>query len=547
MLNLRIFVQCTKRSVVWKIRDLRTSNEKESEIGGHQRRSIHSIFSLLNRFGGDRIRQIEKEPVYKCAAMSFSINLVEQFSQDDNLLILAYKNNLSTVFSYLSESEKTYLEHAITNGINHVFFPNKGRSILVHFVDLSEDTSYQKELLRIAGNDITNSLAHYKIKEIVLLNTAPPFEVMDYVEGMILGGYKFTKYFSDSNDNNKIPKKILIPTNTLSSTQLSDLTAVLEATFTARDLVNEPQSYLTAAKLGEEIEQLGEKYGFSVEIFNKAQIQSLKMGGLLAVNKGSFAPPRFCIMEWKHPKAKNEKPIVLVGKGVVFDTGGINLKPTPNSLATMKCDMAGAAAVIGSMVALAKSQLPLHVIGLVPATDNRVGNDAYLPGDVITMYDGTTVEVLNTDAEGRLILADALHYAKKYDPELVLDFATLTGAAVRSLGQHAICYMGTATPSVKKQLETSGNTVFERLVEFPLWQEYGKQLKSNIADLRNVGGPTAGMITAGKFLEHFTDYPWLHFDIAGPAYMHKKTGYRTKEGTGVGVRLTYDFLKNYLG
>jgi len=477
--------------------------------------------------------------------MSFSINLVERFDKDDNLLIIANNKNLAPVFSYLSDNEKAYLEHAVANDIDHVFFPNKGRSILVHFVNLSKDTAYQKELLRIAGNTITTSLAHYKIKEIVLVNTVDKFEVLEYVEGMILGGYKFTKYLSNSNGNNKIPQQIQIPTADLSTQQLAELTAVLEATYTARDLVNEPQSYLTAEKLGEEVERLGAAYGFSVEVLDKAQIQSLQMGGLLAVNKGSFAPPRFCIMEWKHPEAKNTQPIVLVGKGVVFDTGGGNLKPTPTSLDTMKCDMAGAATVIGSMVAVAKAKLPLHVVALVPATDNRIGNDAYLPGDVITMYDGTTVEVLNTDAEGRLILADALHYAKQYEPELVLDFATLTGAAVRSLGQHAICYMGTATKPVKTRLEESGNTVFERLVEFPLWKEYGKQLKSNIADLKNVGGPTAGMITAGKFLEHFTDYPWLHFDIAGPAYLRAADGYRTKEGTGVGVRLIFDFLKNY--
>ena len=310
-------------------------------------------------------------------------------------------------------------------------------------------------------------------------------------------------------------------------------------------MVNEPQSYLTAAKMSDEIEALGEQYGFSVEILDKPKIKALKMGGLLAVNKGSFAPPRFCILEWKHPDSKNKNPVVLVGKGVVFDTGGINLKPTQSSLDTMKCDMAGAATVVGAMIAVAKAKLPLHLVALIPATDNRLGYDAYLPGDVITMYNGTTVEILNTDAEGRLILADALHYAKKYKPELVLDFATLTGAAVRSLGQHAICYMGTASKEVKKHLEESGESVYERLVEFPLWKEYGQQLKSNIADLKNVGGPTAGMITAGKFLEHFTDYPWLHFDIAGPAYLRAADSYRTKEGTGVGVRLIFDFLKKY--
>ena len=478
-------------------------------------------------------------------AMNFSINLVDRPNKEDNLLILATTNYLNPVLPYLNENERAYLKQAATSDIHYVFFPKSTNSILVHFVDTSDDTHYQKELVRIAGNVITNAFTHYKIQEISIVNTIKKIEIAEYVEGIVLGGYQFTKYFSNSNKNHKIPHQINIALQDLSAEELNSLQAVLEATYKARDLVNEPQSYLTATKLGEEIEILGNTYGFSVKVLDKPKIEELNMGGLLAVNRGSFGPPRFCIMEWKHPEAKNSKPIVLVGKGVVFDTGGVNLKPTPNSLATMKCDMAGAATVIGAMVATAKANLPVHVIALVPATDNRIGNDAYLPGDVITMYDGTTVEVLNTDAEGRLILADALHYAKQYQPELVLDFATLTGAAVRSLGQHAICYMGTAGDKVKEQLEESGQKVFERLVEFPLWREYGKQLKSNIADLKNVGGPMAGMITAGKFLEHFTNYPWLHFDIAGPAYLQAPDTYRTKSGTGVGVRLVFDFLKNY--
>jgi len=476
--------------------------------------------------------------------MSFRINIVEQYNPSDNLLILASSEDLSPVFPFLNSSEKAYLEHAAANKINYVFFPSSKRSVLVHFVETSEDAYYQKEVARIAGNSITSTFAHYKIKELALKNTLSSIGVLEYIEGMILGGYQFQKYLS-AGVNSKIPHQINIHSTDLTPLQLEELTAVLEATYTARDLVNEPQSFLTSVKLGEEIERLGTTHGFSVEILNKSQIESLKMGGLLAVNKGSFIPPRFCIMEWKHPEAKNKKPIVLVGKGVVFDTGGVNLKPTPTSLDTMKCDMAGAATVIGAIIAATKAKLPVHVIALVPTTDNRIGNDAYLPGDVITMYNGTTVEVLNTDAEGRLILADALHYAKKYDPELVLDFATLTGAAVRSLGQHAICYMGNAEQKTKNQLEESGQSVFERLVEFPLWKEYGAQLKSNIADLKNIGGSSAGMITAGKFLEHFTNYPWLHFDIAGPAYLRAPDAYRTKEGTGVGVRLVFDFLKNY--
>jgi leucyl aminopeptidase len=185
-------------------------------------------------------------------------------------------------------------------------------------------------------------------------------------------------------------------------------------------------------------------------------------------------------------------------------------------------------------------------VALVAATDNRPGNDAYVPGDIVKTMSGITVEVLNTDAEGRMTLADALHYAKRYNPELVLDFATLTGAASYCIGPEGICFMGNADSKIKYKMEQSGMKTHERLVEFPMWKEYGETVKSDIADIKNLGGPYAGHITAGKFLEHFVDYPWLHFDIAGPAYVHKKTGYKTKEGTGVGVRLTYDFLSNYL-
>jgi leucyl aminopeptidase len=269
------------------------------------------------------------------------------------------------------------------------------------------------------------------------------------------------------------------------------------------------------------------------------------MGGLLAVNRGSVTPPTFTIMEYKPAKARNKKPVVLVGKGVVYDTGGLSLKPTPNSMDTMKCDMAGAAAVSCAMYAIAKAELNVHIIALVPATDNRPGENAYTPGDVIKMYDGQTVEVLNTDAEGRMILGDALAYAKKYKPELVMDFATLTGAAAAAIGSYGIVCMGTASEETKAKLKNAGNNVHERLVEFPFWEDYAKLIKSDIADMKNIGGPVGGAITAGKFLEKFTDYPWMHFDIAGPAFLGSNDSYRGKNGTGVGVRLIFDFIKNY--
>ena len=237
-------------------------------------------------------------------------------------------------------------------------------------------------------------------------------------------------------------------------------------------------------------------------------------------------------------------PLVLVGKGVVYDTGGLSLKPTANSMDFMKSDMAGAAAVIGTFCTLASLDLPMEVIGLIPITDNRPGYEAMTPGDILTFANGKTVEIRDTDAEGRLILADALIYAQKYKPQLVIDLATLTGSAVAAVGPEAAVMMGTAPKEAKEKLSTAGWSTFERLVEFPLWEEYNEQIQSEIADITNLGGPTAGAITAGKFLEHFIDYNWIHIDIAGPSFDKKGQGYRPAGGTGYGVRLLYRFLKN---
>ena len=247
-------------------------------------------------------------------------------------------------------------------------------------------------------------------------------------------------------------------------------------------------------------------------------------------------------MTYKPENAVNKKPIVLVGKGVVYDTGGLSLKPTLDSMDYMKCDMGGAAAVAGAIYAVAKNEFPLWIIGLIPATDNRPDGNAYVPGDVITMYDGTTVEVLNTDAEGRMILADALSYAKQYDPEVVIELSTLTGSAHMAIDKYGMVGMGNASREVMNTLIESGDYAAESIAEFPFWDDYKEQLKSEIADLKNIGGKYGGAITAGKFLEHFTDYPYIHLDIAGPSFNKIPYNYRGKGGSGVGVRILYHFL-----
>lgn len=464
---------------------------------------------------------------------------------DDNTIILAEKTAPDALEAILQPSEMAYLRHSAGKGVQSFFFPQADRGIFVRLIATnSQDEPALLEDVRLNGNALLRELRHYKVESATLRSFVSDKIALAFLEGMMLGNYQFLPYFTAPEKKAYALNRLFWAHEAAPAAAIAELNALVNAVCLTRDLVNEPHSHFDAVRLAEAARQAGETFGFDVEVLEKEQLQSLKMGGLLAVNQASNVPPRFCILEWKPENPRNAKPLVLIGKGVVYDTGGLSLKPT-DSMDHMKCDMAGAAAVIGVLAAAAGVKLPLHIIGLIPATDNKIGDKALSPGDVIRMYSGTTVEVVNTDAEGRLILADAMHYAKKYDPELVLDLATLTGAAVRALGNQAICYMGTAPRAVKATLEESGWNTYERLVELPLWKEYGDELKSHIADLKNMGSGAAGMITAGKFLEHFADYPWLHLDIAGPAYLRNANGYRTKEGTGVGVRLLFDFLKRW--
>jgi leucyl aminopeptidase len=472
------------------------------------------------------------------------LKAVRTVGTTSNRVLLADKDGFDALESLLGEGEWAFLKQCAAQETANFFFPRTAGSVFVRLLKTDKDASADAEAIRIAGNGLLAELRQYKIDEIVVENHCKTNRSLLFAEGLALGSYQFFKYFSHPEKRDKPLREIALLG--ADEAAVAELDKLVEAVFLARNLVNEPFSTLDAPRLGEEIEAAALEYGFSAEVLGKEKIEALKMGGLLAINRASEIPPRFAIMEWKPEGAKNEKPLVLVGKGVVYDTGGLSLKPT-EGMEYMKCDMGGAASVIGIFAAVCANKLPVHLVGLIPITDNKIGREAISPGDVITMHSGTTVEVLNTDAEGRIILGDALHYAKKYAPGLVIDFATLTGAAVRALGNVAICYMGTASKDIKRAFEDSGDNTYERLVEFPLWREYGEELKSSIADLKNIGGVAAGAITAGKFLEHFTDYPWLHLDIAGPAYLRAPSGYRLKDGTGVGVRLTYDFIKrNYL-
>lgn len=464
---------------------------------------------------------------------------------ETNVNVVLWNNEKSTVFKSLNRSIQEHLLSERKNKRDAVLIQGMGKWDYYYFADNGDLSPRTLEKWRVKGNDVQSSANANKQSAVLVKGEGVDEKIsFAFAEGMALGNYKFNKYFTNAKERALSLEQMYIQDTHLSEHTQRELFGLVNANHAARTLVNEPVSFLTAEQLSKEAIRLGKENGFSVKVLNKKQIESLKMGGLLGVNKGSIDPPTFTIMEYKPTKASNKKPLVLVGKGVVFDTGGLSLKPTPGSMDEMKCDMGGAAAVIGTMCAVASNKLPVHVIGLVPATDNRPGMNAIVPQDVLTISDGTTIEVMNTDAEGRLILADALVYAQKYNPDLVIDLATLTGAAIRAIGTYASAVMGTAPESDMRLLQKAGEQVWERTLEFPLWPEFGDELKSDVADMKNLGGGNGGHISAGKFLEHFTKYPWIHIDIAGTAWNGGAQAYRPKGGTGVGVRMLYQFIKD---
>jgi leucyl aminopeptidase len=477
--------------------------------------------------------------------MNIRIYKTNRLDEKASIAVIATKESAFEA-SFLSKKEYAYVKHRIDKGDHFIEVNQFHRLIFIIITDKKKSSSTILEEIRKAGYKVQAALSEQSHKKLIAFHAENYSEgLLAFAEGAVLGSYKFLKYQKSDKDKKNPIREIGLICQPLSINRIKELSNIMKALYKVRDLVNEPLSFLTAKQLATEFEQMGSEAGFNVEVFNKKRIESLKMGGLIAVNKGSVDPPTFTVMEWKHPKARNSKPYILVGKGVVYDTGGLSLKPTSDSMDYMKCDMSGGAIVAGVMYCLSSNNVPLHVIGLVPATDNRPSGNAYAPGDIITIMDGTNVEMLNSDAEGRMILADALVYAKKYKPGLVIDVATLTGSAAQAVGPFALVAMGNASSEVKEKLISSGEKVFERIVEFPLWDDYAEMLKSDIADIKNVGGKQAGAITGGKFLERFASFPWMHFDIAGVAFSKKSDSYRGKGGTGFGMRLLYEFLCNH--
>lgn len=468
---------------------------------------------------------------------------ISQISDKQSIICITGNDGFAKLLS-LGEQEKKYAEKQFDAGEDFAFINSYNRCIYIVKQKDSPDLYKTREELRRAAYKLRKLIRSNNHSELVITSSgACNGAVICFTEGFLLSVYSFKKYKSnDECGKLGYPSRLLLHGN-VTNEEIKWLSEVTDAVYFSRDLINEPVNHLNAVSLADEIKKTGDAGGFKVEILNKGKIEALKMGGLLAVNKGSIDPPVFCILEWKPDNHVNKNPVVLVGKGIVYDTGGLNLK-TGESMAGMKADMAGAAIVSGVLYAAARTAMPLHIIGLVPSTDNRPGGNAYAQGDVITMHNNLTVEIGNTDAEGRLILADAISYASRYNPELIIDIATLTGSAAMTFSNQAIAVMTNAGRKYINLLDECGKDVYERIAELPLWEEYGDMLKSDIADIRNIGsGREAGAILAGKFLERFAKFPLIHLDIAGTELLKKDDYYKLKNGTASGLRLLAAFLK----
>ena len=366
-----------------------------------------------------------------------------------------------------------------------------------------------------------------------------------FVEGLLLGNYTFNKYKAEKKKAKSMNVLLYGENEKVISSAIKKAEIINVGVQFTKDLQNEPANVLTPAELALTVRTRLVKEGIKVTIFNENEIEKRKMGGILAVGQGSSNKPRFIVLRYKpSSKGKKRKKIAIVGKGITFDTGGVCVKPAQGMI-EMKADMSGAAVVAGTMLAAAKAKLPVEILGIIPSAENMINGEAMRPGDVITTASGKTIEVGHTDAEGRMILSDALDFASKQKPDEIIDFATLTGACVVALGQNA-AGLFTKYDELADKLYKTGAKTFERVWRLPMWDDYNKANESKIADVNNDGGKWGGAITAAKFLENFVDkkIPWAHIDIAGPAIYHELNNYSKTFMTGFGVRLMFEYLQS---
>ncbi|MFZ6034218.1 MAG: leucyl aminopeptidase [Melioribacter sp.] len=445
-----------------------------------------------------------------------------------------------------------YKEKFLDKETNEIkFHSSEGDPVAVILKKIKTDREFNSDFFRDYLAGLMIKLKNEPVDSMTLI--VPPFKdfekyfagekefLRSMAEGLQLGNYSFDNYKSTAKKARPFEVNLHYSDNSLLKRVVTDTNYVMNAVFMARDLVNEPAIKLTPLELASRAKKELALPGVKVIVWNKKELEKRKMNAILAVGGASDNPPCMIIIHYKPAKSAKKK-IALVGKGVTYDSGGLSIKPTSGML-DMKADMAGGAAVIGAIKAAALLKLPVELIGVVPAVENMIGGKSYKPGDVIISASGKTIEVKDTDAEGRIILADALHYVSGQKPHQIIDFATLTGACVVALGEIA-AGLFTENNELAEGLLQASNTTYERLWQMPFWSDYEKMIESEIADVANLGPRWGGAITAGKFLQNFVDpdIPWAHIDIAGPALKHKSRSYTEKYNTGFGVRLIIDYL-----
>ena len=442
-------------------------------------------------------------------------------------------------------------------GSFHVIHNFAGRTPAQRYgiVGLGKEAEFGREAIRVAAATAARKARELKVKSYTTVchgagrGGLDPAEAARLVtEASLLALYRYEEFKPDRQHQVEVIQLIERDAEKAERMQPGIELGVksAEATILARTLSDGPSNVVTPQALGEKAQELARKYGLECQVFGKAELERMGMNAILAVNAGSAKPPVLAVLRYRAPQA-GAKTLAVVGKGITFDSGGISIKPA-EGMEKMKHDMSGAAAVLGFLQLAAETQLPVHVLGVFAATENLPGGSAYKPGDVIRTYSGKTIEINNTDAEGRVILADAVAYAAEQKPDAIIDLATLTGACVVALGNQATGAMGTDDRLVEL-LKEAGELSGERVWQLPLWPVYLKQVQSEVAEIKNSAGRRAGAITGAAFIQHFTaGIPWVHLDIAGTAYIDDETKYvapyNPKVGaTGVGVRLLYHFAR----
>ena len=414
-------------------------------------------------------------------------------------------------------------------------------------VGLGKKKEFTRERLRQAAGNAVQALRSARVASFssaLHQATDLPQAIETVAVGMLLGSYSFELYKTKEKEERFAFEALSVVVGTEAEAQalrpLLDRVGILcEGVKLARDLVSHPGNVVTPEFLAQAAQEMAERNALECRIYQQEELELMGLNALLGVGKGAAVPPRLIVLQYHGGKGR---PVVLVGKGITFDSGGISIKPGAG-MEEMKTDMAGSAAVLGTMEAAARLKLPVNLVCIIPTAENMPDGKAFKPGDVLTSVSGTTIEITNTDAEGRLILCDALHFGLQFKPAAMVDLATLTGACVVALGHEASGLMGSDQRLIDA-LKRAGEETGERVWQLPLWEEYGEVMKSDIADLKNAGSRDGGSISAGWFLKQFVgDTRWAHLDIAGTAWTDKARPYSPKGATGVGVRLLIEFLQ----